>query len=65
MSICFGKNKQSSLLKHAFGTFKAMFQAVLHNNEELLQRWIVRIKGSAKAQGRFNESLDTQFGHIQ
>lgn len=33
-----------------YPTFKAMLQAVLHDNKELLQRRVVRIQSAAKTQ---------------
>lgn len=47
------------------GTFKPVFQAVFHNNEELLQGRVVRIQSAAEAQGRFNEAFDAQLSHVQ
>lgn len=46
-------------------TFEAMFEAVLHDNKELLEGWVVRIQGSSKAQSRLDQPFDTQLGHVQ
>lgn len=46
-------------------TFKAMFEAVLHDNKELLKRWVVRVQSSSKAQSRLDQPLNAQLGHVQ
>lgn len=40
-------------------TFEAMFEAVLHDNKELLQRWVVWVQRSSKAQGRLDQTFNT------
>ena len=47
------------------GTSEAMFEAVLHDDEELLQRRVVRVQRPAEAQRRLDEALDAELGHVQ
>lgn len=44
---CLGREIRSQSNHH---TFKAMLQAVLHDNKELLQRRVVRIQSATKTQ---------------
>lgn len=56
-----GKHLKQSLLL----TSEAMFEAVLHDNKELLERWVVRVQCSSKAQSRLDQPFNTQLGHVQ
>lgn len=76
--LFFGSIRKVSLLEHVllgnrcvrililrpWPTFQAMFQAVLHHHEELLQRCVVGIQSSPQVQSRFDQALDTQLGHV-
>lgn len=46
-------------------TFEAMFEAVLHDDKELLERWVVRVQSSSEAQSRLDQPFNTQLGHVQ
>lgn len=41
-----------------------MFQAVLHHDKELLERRVVGVQRAAQVEGRLNETLDAQLGHV-
>lgn len=46
-------------------TFEAMLEAVLHYDKELLQRRVVRVQRSSKAQRRLNQTFNAKLGHVQ
>lgn len=41
-----------------------MFQTVLHHHKELLERCIVRVERASEVQGRLDQALDAQLGHV-
>lgn len=45
-------------------TFQAVFQAVLHHDEELLEWCIVGVECSSQVESRLDEAFDAQFGHV-
>lgn len=42
-----------------------MFEALLQNHKELLQRRVVRVQGSAQTQRRLDQALNTQLHHTE
>lgn len=49
----------------SFLTFEPMLEAVLHDDEELLQRRVVRVQRASEAQRRLNQTFNAQLGHVQ
>lgn len=60
---CAVTNRPGGLLSSKF-TFQAMFKAMLHHNEELLKRCIVRVQCPAQIKRWFDQPFDTQFCHV-
>lgn len=42
-----------------------MFEAVLHDNEELLEWRVVGVQGASKTEGRLDQAFDAELGHVQ
>ncbi|TNN56270.1 hypothetical protein EYF80_033476 [Liparis tanakae] len=60
-----GGERDATALREAPLTFEAVFEAVLHDDKELLERWVVRVQSSSEAQSRLNQPFNTQLGHVQ
>lgn len=46
-------------------TSEAMFETVLHDDKELLERRVVWVQSSTEAQGRLDQPFNAQLGHVQ
>lgn len=56
--------EQKDSVKCVLHTFQPMLQTVLHHDKELLERCIVRVKCVSEVEGRLDQALNAQFGHV-